>query len=104
MGLRKSKRHYCETDAPTTSDCLVRILVRWHYWEFWFPKIEEDDIDDIWFQQDTIQSQIIIFFSQMHLNIQPQIYTEKICRLKFNRLYEKSWIESKIGESLLRFQ
>ena len=27
--------------------------------------------------------------------------TEKICRLKFNRLFEESWTESKIGESLL---
>ena len=30
--------------------------------------------------------------------------TEKICRLKFNRLFEESWTESKIGESLVRFQ
>ena len=28
----------------------------------------------------------------------------KICRLKFNRLFEESWTESKIGESLVRFQ
>ena len=32
------------------------------------------------------------------------IYTEKIYRLKFNRLFEKSWTESKIEESLVRFQ
>ena len=32
------------------------------------------------------------------------MYTEKICRLKFNRLFEESWTESKIGESLVRFQ
>ena len=31
-------------------------------------------------------------------------YTEKICRLKFKRLSEESWAESKIGESLVRFQ
>ena len=60
----------------TTSDCLVRILEQWHHWaiffeieqgtavtvngercrdmlnEFLFPKIEEDDMGDIWFQQD----------------------------------------------------
>ena len=32
------------------------------------------------------------------------IYTKKICRLKFNKLFEESWTESKIGESLVRFQ
>ena len=32
------------------------------------------------------------------------LYTEKICRLKFNRLFEESWTESKIGVSLVRFQ
>ena len=32
------------------------------------------------------------------------IYTEKNCRLKFNRLFEESWTESKIEESLVRFQ
>ena len=65
LGLKKWKRHL-----------LVRILVRWHHWAiffeneqgaavmvndkryrailngFLFPKVEEDDIEDIWFQQD----------------------------------------------------
>ena len=42
---------------------------------------------------------------QIHLSKQNNAeYTEKICRLKFNRLFEESWTESKIGESLVRFQ
>ena len=76
LGLRKSKHHHWKADAPTMSDCLVRILVRWHRWaiflckwarshrngnsehyhamlkEFLFPKIEEVDMDNIWIQQD----------------------------------------------------
>ena len=32
LGLRKSKRHHWKADAPTMSDCLVRVLVRWHHW------------------------------------------------------------------------
>ena len=36
--------------------------------------------------------------------IDTALYTEKICRLKFNGLFEESWTESKIGESLVRFQ
>ena len=76
LGLRKSKRHHWEADA------LQRVTVWCEFWyggiigrfffeteegaavtvngeryramlnEFVFPKSEEDDMDDIWFQQD----------------------------------------------------
>ena len=36
--IRKSKRHHREADAPTTSDCLVRILVRSHHWAIFLRK------------------------------------------------------------------
>ena len=77
LGLKKTKRHHWEAVAPTTSDFLVRILVEWHHWgiflrkwrrsravtvnweryrvrlnEFLFLKIEEDDMDDIFFSTE----------------------------------------------------
>ena len=69
LGQRKSARIHWKVDAPKTSHCLVRILVQRHYGpfffeneqgdryrailnEFLFTKNEEEDIDNIWFQQD----------------------------------------------------
>ena len=71
----KHARIHWKADAPKTSHCLVRILVQRHNWAiflrkwvrrgryiqwrsllghvlFLFTKIEEKDIDNIWFQQD----------------------------------------------------
>ena len=44
------------------------------------------------------------FFIREKIRHEFDNHTEKICRLKFNRLFEESWTESKIGESLVRFQ
>ena len=38
LGLRKSKSHHWEAYAPATSDCLLWILERWHYWAISFRK------------------------------------------------------------------
>ena len=78
LGHRKPARIHWKADAPKTSHCLVRILVQGHNWaiffleneqgeavtvngdryramlnEFLFTKIEEGDIGNIWFQQDS---------------------------------------------------
>ena len=75
LGHRKPARIHWKANAPKTSQCLVRILVQRHNWaillwkcartvtvngdryramlnEFLFPKIEEENIGNIWFQQD----------------------------------------------------
>ena len=82
LGLRKSKRHYWEAEAPTTSDWCgfwygdiigpfffeneqgaavtangerYRAMLN----EFLLPKIEEDDMDDIWFQYSQFKLQML---------------------------------------------
>ena len=76
LGHIKPARIHWKAVQPTTSHCLVRILVQRHNWviflrkwarrgrysqwrslsvhidEFLFTKIEEEDIGNIWFQQD----------------------------------------------------
>ena len=77
LGHRKPARIHWKANAFKTSHCLVRILVQRHNWaiflriwtrrsryrqcndryrallnEFLFTKIKEDDIGNIWFQQD----------------------------------------------------
>ena len=76
LGHRKPERIHWKADAPKPSHCLGRILVQRHNWafffeneqgedvtvngdlnrsmlnEFLFTKIEEEDIGNIWFQQN----------------------------------------------------
>ena len=69
FGAHKTRTH--TANATKTSHCLVRIFVQRHNWviflptvngdryramfnEFLFTKIEEEDIGNIWFQQDGI--------------------------------------------------
>ena len=76
LGHRKPTRIHWNPDAPKTSHCLVRTLVQRHNWDIFlrklamrgrysqwrllsghverilFIKIEEEDIGNMWFQQD----------------------------------------------------
>ena len=76
LGLWKSSCNLLETNAPTSSNYLVRILFRWRDWavlfedeteiavtvngircrnmitEFLWPQVDVMDLGDMWFQQD----------------------------------------------------
>ena len=84
----------------------MRILVRWHHWaiffenergavatvngeryramlnEFLFPKIEEDDMDDISFQQDRANSHTAnVTIDLLHTVFENRIISRNACQL-----------------------
>ena len=110
LGHRKHARINWKADAPKTTHFLVRILVQRHNWaiflrkwarrsrysqwrwlsdEFLFTKIEEENIGNIWFQQDgttchTAEATLDVlrsFFGKSHY--QPQSW----CHLATSELW-----------------